>query len=360
MAGAYVPPPPPLPPVVVVTIEKLKKNGAEELRGDQITDPMVVKRWLERIGQIIGTLQVPMEQRGDLAIALLQDVAYDWWKCARANVPEPVPWATFDEIFRKEYVPEHFMRKKQDEFITFTQGELTLPECQQKFDEVAEFGRDLVPTMKNRCTCFMEGLCPDLSPGLVFAPKHDINAMYKQALELNAALLKKDEYEQAQTTLPRPPPPPRPSLSSKRLLSVPSSSHTSKKAKSTPTSSPAPTQESGKSQSQGGYRYSICTLYGRRDCLTNLGEAFLTAPVAAAPTAQPAPSQKSVAASSQPKRLAQSAQSREASARTYAMHGRIEQPAHDMIMNYHSAYAERLALFLLYAGRRDDHGARPG
>ncbi|VFQ77752.1 unnamed protein product [Cuscuta campestris] len=68
MAGAYVPPPPPL---VVVTIEKLKKNGAEEFRGDQIADPMVGKRWLERTGRVLRTLRVPREHRGNLAIALL-------------------------------------------------------------------------------------------------------------------------------------------------------------------------------------------------------------------------------------------------------------------------------------------------
>ncbi|VFQ77693.1 unnamed protein product [Cuscuta campestris] len=124
MAGAYVPPP--SPPVVVVTIEKLKKNGAEEFCGDQIAEPMAAKRWLER------------------------DAAYDWWKCAGANIPEPVPWATFDELFREEYVPEHFMEEKRDEFMKFTQGELTLLEYRQKFDELAEFGRDLVPTVEKR------------------------------------------------------------------------------------------------------------------------------------------------------------------------------------------------------------------
>ncbi|VFQ95771.1 unnamed protein product [Cuscuta campestris] len=213
MAGAHVPPPPPPLPMVVVTIEKLKKNGAEEFCGGQIAEPMVAKRWLERVSRVLGTLRVPAEQRGDLAIALLQDAAYDWWKRAGANIPETVPWVTFDELFREEYVPEHFMEEKRDEFMKFTQGEL------------AEYGRDLVPTMENRCKRFREGLRP-----------------------------------------------------------------------------------------------------------TNPGEAFPTAPAASAPAAQPAPSQKSVAASSQPKRPAQSTQSGKAPTRTYAMHGRTEQPAYDVIM----------------------------
>ncbi|VFQ95770.1 unnamed protein product [Cuscuta campestris] len=277
MAGAHVPPPPPPLPMVVVTIEKLKKNGAEEFCGDQIAESMVVKRWLER------------------------------WKRAGANIPEPVPWATFDELFCEEYVPEHFMEEKRDEFMKFTQGELTLPEYRQKFDELAEFGRDLVPTMENRCKRFREGLRPDLSSGLVFAPRNDINDLYKQALELQTTLLllRKAEYEQSQTTHPRPPPPSRSGSSSKRPPHIPSSSHSSKKG--------------------------LCLGCGKaghycRNC------PIAPAAAASAPAAQPAPSQKSVAASSQPKRPAQSTQSGKAPTRTYAMHGRTEQPAYDVIM----------------------------
>ncbi|VFQ94212.1 unnamed protein product [Cuscuta campestris] len=70
----------------------------------------------------------------------------------------------------------------------------------------------------------------------------------------------------------------------------------------------------------------------RKDCPKNPGEAFSTASAAPAPAAQPAQSQKSAAASSQPKRQASGAQAGKAPARTYAMRGRTEQPAHDVIM----------------------------
>ncbi|VFQ74292.1 unnamed protein product [Cuscuta campestris] len=323
LAGAYVPPPPPPPPpVAVVTIEKLRKNGAEEFLGDQIADPMIAKRWFERIVRVLGNLRVPQDQRGDLAVALLQDSAYDWWKRVGADVPEPVQWPTFDRLFHEEYIPEHFVEAKREEFLKFTQGELTLPEYRQKFDELAGFGQDLVPTMEKRCKRFVEGLRPDLSAHLITAPRVDINALFKHALDMNAALIKKAEYEQAQTTHPRPPPP---SSSSKGYPSVPSSPHTSKNTKSTHAPSPVPTQESGKNPSKSRYRYSISTLCGRRhprecwftqglclgcgqaghfrrDCPTNPGEAFTTETEALAPAAQPARSQRSIAASSQPNR----------------------------------------------------------
>ncbi|VFQ61124.1 unnamed protein product, partial [Cuscuta campestris] len=235
MAGAYVPPPP--PPVAVVTIEKLRKNGAEEFLGDQIADPMI------------------------------------------------------------------------------------------KFDELAGFGQDLVPTVEKRCKRFVEGLRPDLSTHLIIAPRSDINALYKNALDLNAALIKKAEYEHtlgASTAPSRPPPPQKAGTSSKRSFTAPSSSHHSKKVKSAPAQSSASVQKKGKSGD--GFRNPICDLCGRRhpgecwytlglclgcgqaghfrkDCPKNPGEVFSTAPAAPVPAAQPAQSQKSAAASSQPKRL---------------------------------------------------------
>ncbi|VFQ85749.1 unnamed protein product [Cuscuta campestris] len=357
MAGAYVPPPPPPPPpVAVVTIEKLWKNGAEKFLGDQIADPMIAKRWFERTIRVLGNLRVPQEQCGDLAVALLPDSAYDWWKRVGADVLEPVQWATFDRLFHEEYSPEHFVEAKREEFLKFTQGELTLPEYRQKFDELAGFGQDLAPTVEKRCKRFLEGLRPDLSTHLIIAPRSDINALNKNALDLNAALIKKAEYEQtlgASTAPSRPPSPQKAGTSSKRSFAAPSSSHQSKKVKSALAQSSASVQKKGKSGD--GFRNPICDHCGhrhpgdcwytlglclgcgqaghfRKDCPKNPGEAFSTAPAASAPAAQPARSQKSAAASSQPKQLASGAQEGKAPARTYTMRGRTEQPAHDVIM----------------------------
>ncbi|VFQ72921.1 unnamed protein product [Cuscuta campestris] len=315
MAGAFFPPPP--PPVAVVYIEKLRNNGAEEFLGDQIADPMIAKQWFERTIRVLGNLRVPQDQRGDLA---------------------------------------HFVEAKREEFLKFTQGELTLPEYCQKFDELAGCGQDLVPTMEKRCKRFVEALRLNLSAHLITPPRVDINALFKHALDMNAALIKKAEYEQMQgaSAAPsRPPPPQKAETSSKRSFAAPSSSHQSKKANAAPAQSSASVQKKGKSGD--GFRNPICNHCGRRhpgecwftqgmclgcgqarhfrrDCPKNPGEALSSAPTATAPVAQPAKIQKSTAASSQPKRQASSTQAGKPPARTYAMWGRTEQPAHDVIM----------------------------
>ncbi|VFQ73494.1 unnamed protein product [Cuscuta campestris] len=201
----------------------------------------------------------------------------------------------------------------REEFLKFTQGELTLPEYRQKFDELTGFWQDLVPTVEKQCKRFVEGLRPDLSAHLTIAPQGDINALYKNALDLNVALIKKAEYEQSQegSTAPsRPPPSQKAGTSNKRSIAAPSTSHQSKKVKSAPTQSSAPVQKKGKSGD--GYRYPICNLCGRR----NPGECWFTQGLCLG----------------QPKRQASGGQAGKAPARTYVMQGRTEQPAHDVIM----------------------------
>ncbi|VFQ66874.1 unnamed protein product [Cuscuta campestris] len=357
MAGAHVPPPPP-PPAPIVSIEKLKRNGAQEFYGDQIADPQIAKRWQERTVRVLENLKVPVEDWGLHAISLLQDAAYDWWKRVGANIPVPVPWTTFEPLFRAEYVPDHYVEAKYEEFSNFTQGKLTLPEYRQQFDGLAEFGKDLVNTMEKRCKKFIKGMRPDLSSTLIIAPRADINDVYKKDLELNEELIRKAAYEQALLAESRAVHSgPKMGHGSKRTFSAPSNSRHDKRAKSTPSTSVAVTSKSGKEKMT--YRNPVCPHCNRRhagecwftqglclgcgqaghfrnDCPTNPSKAFSTAPgtLTAPPVrrAEPTQSHRFMATSNQPKKPATSQQQGRAPARTYAMQGRTDPQADDVIM----------------------------
>ncbi|VFQ69780.1 unnamed protein product [Cuscuta campestris] len=353
MAGAYVPSP---PPPLLVTIEKLRKNEAQEFLGDEIADPMIAKRWFERTVRVLGNLRVPQDQRGDLTVALLQDSAYDWWKRVGADVPEPVQWETFDQLFHEEYIPKHFVEAKREEFLKFTRGELTLPEYRHKFDELAGFGQDLVPTMEKRCKRFMEGLRPDLSAHLITAPRVDINALFKHALDMNVALIKKAEYEQTQgaSAAPSRPPPPKKAGTAVRgplqCLAAPTRARRLR-----PRRHSHQRLSRRKARAEMGSVTRSATIMGACTQETSgslrayalgvarPGEAFSSALATTALAAQPAQSQKSAAASSQPKRQAAGAQAGKALARTYAMRGCTEQPAHDVIMGKANVVVDALS-----------------
>ncbi|VFQ88330.1 unnamed protein product [Cuscuta campestris] len=222
MVGAHVPPPPP-PPAPIVSIEKLKRNGAQEFCGDQIADHQIAKHWQERTVRVLENLKIPIEDWGQHAISLLQDAAYDWWKRVGANNPVPVPWTTFEPLFRAEYVLDHY------------------------FDGLDEFGKDLVNTTEKRCKKFIKGMRLDLSSTHIIAPRADINDVYKKALELNEELIRKAAYEQTLLVESRAV---HSGLKmghgSKRTFSAPSNSRHDKRAKSTPSTSVAVTSKSWK------------------------------------------------------------------------------------------------------------------
>ncbi|VFQ79299.1 unnamed protein product [Cuscuta campestris] len=270
MARAHVPPPPP-PSAPIVSIEKLKRNGAQEFCGDQIADPQIAKRCQERTVRVLENLKVPVEDWGQHAISLLQDAAYDWWKRVGANIPVPVSWTTFEPLFKAEYVPDHYVEAKYEEFSNFTQGKLTLPEYRQQFDGLAEFGKDLVNTMEKRCKKFIKGMRPDPSSTLIIAPRADINDVYKKALELNEELIRKAAYEQALLEESRTVQSgPKMGHGRKRTFSAPSNSRHDKRAKSTPSASVAVTSKNGKEKV--AYRRPGCPHCGRR----HAGECWLT------------------------------------------------------------------------------------
>ncbi|VFQ85917.1 unnamed protein product [Cuscuta campestris] len=146
-----------------ITLERLKKNGAEEFLGENIADPLIAFRWIERERRVFKNLKVPASEWADFAVMLLQGNAYEWWKrtTRNANHPAKVTWAYFEQVFREEYIPESFVEEKREEFLHLEMGTMSLPEYRQLFDHLAEFGQDLVNTTKRRCDKFVKGMRPN-------------------------------------------------------------------------------------------------------------------------------------------------------------------------------------------------------
>ncbi|VFQ81006.1 unnamed protein product [Cuscuta campestris] len=253
---------------------------------------------------------------------------------------------------REEYVPDHYIETKYEEFSKFTQGKLTLPEYRQQFDGLSEFGKDLVNTMEKRCKKFIKDIRPDLSSSLIIVPRADINDVYKKALKLNEELIKKAAYDQALLEESRAVQSgPKIGHVNKRTLSAPSNSRHDKRVKSTPSVSVTVTSKSGKEKAT--YRKPGCSHCGRRhagecwltqglclgcgqaghfrkDCPTNPGKVFSTAPgtlgVSTVRRAEPTQSHRSTATSNQPKRPASSQQQERALARKVFLADLIELP----------------------------------
>ncbi|VFQ62594.1 unnamed protein product [Cuscuta campestris] len=314
-------------PELRITLEKLKKNSVEEFLGENIADPLIAFRWIERVRRVFENLKVPAGEWTDFAVMLLQSNAYEWWKrtTRNANHPVKVTWAYFDQVFKEEYIPESFVEEKREEFLHLEMGTMSLPEYHQLFDHLAEFGQDLVNTTKCRCDKFVKGMRPKLQKHMSTASRQDFGLMYEQAKEVvrtKEGVSQKNNQQSAKTTT-------QAASTSKTLPGKrpPSGSELqiSKKANSLPTQSVASTSKGNQLMhllysdcnrhhlGECWKKLGLCMGCGqsghfRRNCPTNPGFPFSNAPAPShTPTTRPAQSECTTAASQRPQRPQQPA-----------------------------------------------------
>ncbi|VFQ66038.1 unnamed protein product [Cuscuta campestris] len=130
------------------TVEKLKRNGAEEFLADDIKRPAKAEYSLVRTKRALKTLKVPEDDKPQLAVALLQDAAYDWWKRIERDpaTPEHITSDFFKNVFKEEYVLDMYREAKRKQFTELKQNGRPLIEYWQEYDKLAEYGTDLMKT----------------------------------------------------------------------------------------------------------------------------------------------------------------------------------------------------------------------
>ena len=111
------------------------------------------------ITTILDFMRVSGNERVACATYMLRADARIWWEvvCQRRNV-EVMTWEEFKSIFNEKYYSVAVRAAKVDEFTNLTQNRLTVSEYAIKFDRLAKFAPDLVPSDAARRDRFVRGL----------------------------------------------------------------------------------------------------------------------------------------------------------------------------------------------------------
>ncbi|XP_022848752.1 uncharacterized protein LOC111371068 [Olea europaea var. sylvestris] len=98
---------------------------------------------MERIFELIDC---PRPRRVICATFILRRGARRWWDTvAKSRAPGHVwMWDEFKEAFLKKYYPTSIRNRKEAQFLTLTQGSMTLIEYEQKFEELAHYAPEFV------------------------------------------------------------------------------------------------------------------------------------------------------------------------------------------------------------------------
>ncbi|MQM02675.1 hypothetical protein Taro_035436 [Colocasia esculenta] len=123
-----------------------------------------------------------------------QERADVWWSSLLRTRFEDgaveVGWDEFVRLFRAKFVPEHIQDKMEQEFLSLTQGSMTMLEYEARFAELSKYAPHIVADERRKAKKFVMGLKPSLRTSLV--------AFDHRTLEqaLSAACRQEGEMEQ--------------------------------------------------------------------------------------------------------------------------------------------------------------------
>jgi hypothetical protein len=94
----------------------------------------------------------------------LQGPAGIWWNHHRTTFPANVEvvWDQFKEAFRVQFIPPGLMAIKHTEFMKLTQGNKSLTEYLQAFNNLVRYAPEFVDTNAKKIASFKKGLSPKL------------------------------------------------------------------------------------------------------------------------------------------------------------------------------------------------------
>ncbi|XP_057953929.1 uncharacterized protein LOC131148218 [Malania oleifera] len=133
----------------------------------EATDPTVAENWMHEIEKILTVLHYTNEQRVLYAMYKLAWEAERWWMATRLleeqrPIPVPVTWARFRDIFFNRYFHATFREAKVQEFLSLTQGPMTIQQYMAKFIELSRFAPHMVLDEAKKVGMFERGMSRDI------------------------------------------------------------------------------------------------------------------------------------------------------------------------------------------------------
>src|SRR6266540_1140256 len=127
-------------------------------------DPLEADSWIRLMESKFELLTCTETQKMLFAAHQLRRATASWWATFLAMQPagHQVPWTEFSAAFKAHHVPSSVMKIKLREFMALKQGNKTVQECVQIFNELARYAPNHVDTDAKKRECFLEGMSPKL------------------------------------------------------------------------------------------------------------------------------------------------------------------------------------------------------
>ncbi|MQM22313.1 hypothetical protein Taro_055363 [Colocasia esculenta] len=144
----------------VSMMERFRRMTPPFFKGE--SDPILAECWLRETEKIFHALRCAEEER---------EHANVWWSSVlRTQFGDgamEVAWAKFVHLFRAKYISEHVQDRMEQEFLTLTQGSMSVLEYEVRFAELSKYAPHIVADERRKVKKFIIGLKPSLRTRLV-------------------------------------------------------------------------------------------------------------------------------------------------------------------------------------------------
>src|SRR5262249_9367130 len=171
-------------------LERFRRIKPAIFKGE--SSPCAAESWIREIEKIFRAIRCPEEDKVPLATSTLQDRADEGWISTLRRVfdeREDVSWKDFLAAFREKFFPDLVQEKLEREFLTLTQGSLSVMDYEARFFELEKFAPHICANERRRAAKFVRGLRGCFRSRII---GHDHQTL---AAAVRAAYLLEDEQE---------------------------------------------------------------------------------------------------------------------------------------------------------------------
>ncbi|MQL68831.1 hypothetical protein Taro_001124 [Colocasia esculenta] len=150
-------------------MERFKRITPSSFKGEG--DPLMAESWMRETEKIFRAIRCPDEDKVTLATYMLQERADVWWSSLLRTHFEDgavdVTWDAFVRLFRAKFVREHIQDNMEQEFLSLTQGSMTVLEYEARFSELSKYAPHVLEDERRKTKKFVMELKPSQRTRLV-------------------------------------------------------------------------------------------------------------------------------------------------------------------------------------------------
>ncbi|KAH0689070.1 hypothetical protein KY289_016428 [Solanum tuberosum] len=136
----------------------VRMNPPEFLRSQVGED---LQNFIDEVKKIFEVMQLPWNDRVELASYQLKDVAHIWYtqlKENRGTDATPITWDCFSETFLDRFFPIELREARAQEFMNLRQGNMTVQEYGLKFNQLSRYAPQMVAYSRAQMNKFLYGV----------------------------------------------------------------------------------------------------------------------------------------------------------------------------------------------------------